>query len=193
MVASHTALGRALALSLLLHAAALAAGARLLPLPRDERSMAAALSVWLRTEPAPAERLELPSAPPLPAVVPSVARGAETNATPERPRLARAAPAAPRGATVVPRLSGEAARAAHAQLAQGLLYPVEAIERGLEGEATVLLFLDASGNVIASRLESSSGYALLDDAALAAARGLRGLPASAPREALLPVRFRLTQ
>ena len=55
----------------------------------------------------------------------------------------------------------------------------------------VLLFLDASGNAIAARLEASSGHALLDDAAVRAARTLRALPDSAPREALLPVRFRL--
>ena len=80
---------------------------------------------------------------------------------------------------------------AAAQLARDLPYPPEAIERGLQGEALVLLFLDAAGNAIAARIEASSGHALLDDAALRAARTLRALPASAPREALLPVRFRL--
>ena len=55
----------------------------------------------------------------------------------------------------------------------------------------VLLFLDTGGNAIAARLESSSGHALLDDAAVRAARTLRALPGSAPREALVPVRFRL--
>jgi protein TonB len=76
-------------------------------------------------------------------------------------------------------------------LSRALLYPREAIERGIEGEATVLLFLDESGNAIAARLEASSGHALLDDAAVRAARTLRALPGGAPREALLPVRFRL--
>jgi len=191
MVASHTALGRAFVLSLLLHAIALAATSRLVPLPRGERSMTAALSVWLRKE-LPAQPVSLQSAPPLP---PLVTAKVEPNASAERPRPAPVARAAPtRGADVaIQRLSGEAARAANAQLAQGLLYPLEAVERGLEGEVTVLLFLDDAGNVIASRLESSSGYPLLDDAALAAARGLRGLPDSAPREALLPVRFRLVR
>jgi protein TonB len=70
-------------------------------------------------------------------------------------------------------------------------YPPEAIERGLQGEALVLIFLDETGNAIAARIETSSGHALLDEAALRAARLLRALPASAPREALLPVRFRL--
>lgn len=88
-------------------------------------------------------------------------------------------------------LSGAAARAAHSQISRALLYPREAVEQGLEGQATVLIFLDPSGNVIAARLEASSGHTLLDDAAVNAARTLRDLPGSAPREALLPVRFRL--
>ena len=72
-----------------------------------------------------------------------------------------------------------------------MFYPPEAIERGLEGEALVLLFLDEAGNAIAARIEASSGHAILDAAAVRAARTLKSLPASAPREALLPVRFRL--
>ena len=87
--------------------------------------------------------------------------------------------------------SGEAARSASEQMARELLYPAAAIERGLQGEALVLLFLDAAGNAIAARIESSSGHGILDEAALRAVRSLRSLPASAPREVLLPVRFRL--
>ena len=77
------------------------------------------------------------------------------------------------------------------QIARELLYPLEAIERGLEGEVLVMLFLDEAGNAIAARVEASSGHKLLDDAAVRAARMLKSLPASAPREALVPVRFRL--
>ena len=77
------------------------------------------------------------------------------------------------------------------QLKRELPYPPEAIARGLEGEAVVLLFLDASGNALAARLEASSGHAMLDEAAVRAVRTLRSLPDSAPREVLLPVRFRL--
>jgi protein TonB len=104
-------------------------------------------------------------------------------------------PAAPqpvaRQTVALQRLSGEAARVAGEQMARELLYPLEAIERGLQGEALVLLFLDEAGNAVAARLEESSGHGLLDDAAVRAARTLRSLPSSAPREALLPVRFRL--
>ena len=88
-------------------------------------------------------------------------------------------------------LAGDAARKAGEQVARQLLYPAEAIARGLEGEALVLLFLDEAGNAIAARIEASSGHAILDEAAVRAARTLRSLPSSAPREAVLPVRFRL--
>ncbi len=77
------------------------------------------------------------------------------------------------------------------QQAAGLFYPPEAIARGLEGEALVFMLLDADGQVSAARIEQSSGQPLLDAAALRAVRALRALPADAPRETLLPVRFRL--
>ena len=171
-------LGRSLALSLILHAAVIAAGAQLLvSSPHDAMLAKAELTVWLRE---PSVELVVP-APAQPRMVPP----------PSSPRNASAAAApAPKAAPTV-RLAGEAAASAAEQLQRELPYPPEAIERGLQGEALVLLFLDPAGNAIAARLESSSGHALLDDAALRAARSLRALPASAPREVLLPVRFRL--
>lgn len=73
----------------------------------------------------------------------------------------------------------------------GNFYPAEAISQGLEGEALILLIIDEGGNVVAARLEQGSGHRLLDDAALHAVRSIRSLPADAPRETILPVRFRL--
>lgn len=73
----------------------------------------------------------------------------------------------------------------------GLFYPAEAIARGLQGEAHVLLVIDEAGNVVATRLEQSSGHAILDEAALRAGRSLKSLPADAPRQTVLPIRFRL--
>ena len=73
----------------------------------------------------------------------------------------------------------------------GQFYPEEAIARGLEGEVLVLIIIDESGQVTAARVEQGSGHRILDDAALRAVRSQRSLPADAPREALLPVRFRL--
>ena len=77
------------------------------------------------------------------------------------------------------------------QQQRGAFYPVEAIARGLQGEVVVLLMLGTDGSVVAARIEQGSGHRLLDDAALNAVRSLRSLPADAPRETLLPVRFRL--
>ena len=169
-------LGRAIGLSLALHAALLAAGARLTaPAPRLAPPAPRDFTVQLR---------ETRAMPELDAPAPLAQR-----IPPPRHAIA-ARPAAPQMVSLR-RLSGEAARAASEQLARELMYPAEAIERGLEGEALVLLFLDASGDAVAARLEASSGHALLDDAAVRAARTLRALPADAPREALLPVRFRL--
>lgn len=94
----------------------------------------------------------------------------------------------------------EAVRQASAQVARSLLYPPEAIARGLEGETLVLLFLDDAGNVVAARVERGSGHAILDEAAMRAARTVRSLPGTpgvlpsgrgTAREVLLPVRFRL--
>ena len=170
-------IGRALALSLLLHAAVLAAIAQLAA-PSAARRAQPDLTVTLRqTELVP----EKPASPQL--FLPQD--------TTRNPSAARPAAARQSSAPALPRLSGEAALKAQEQLQRELLYPREAIERGLEGEALVLLFLDQTGNAVAARIESSSGHALLDDAALRAARTLRALPDSAPRDVLLQVRFRL--
>lgn len=77
------------------------------------------------------------------------------------------------------------------QQENGQFYPAEAIAQGLEGEALVLMVLDENGQVAAARIEQGSGQPILDAAALRAVRALHSLPANAPREALLPVRFRL--
>lgn len=173
---AHPFLGRALAISLALHGALIAA-----PAPRFEQAARVALTVWLPDKPA------MPDTPALPAAQPRLRLPQEP---PRNANAARPTTAVPKAASLQ-WLSGEAARRASEQMTRELLYPPEAIERGLQGEALVLLFLDESGNAIAARLESSSGHALLDDAAVRAARTLRSLPQGAPREALLPVRFRL--
>jgi protein TonB len=181
-----SAMGWALLLSLVLHAGAVAILNALLssPAPPREREPAA-LDVRLR-EP-PAARPPEPAAP-----VPRLMLPKESLPNAIAARRAPAAGIAPRAGDSQPRgLAGEAARIAYRQMQGALLYPREAIEQGIEGEATVLLFLDERGDAIAARLEASSGSTLLDDAAVRAARTLRSLPAAAPREALLPVRFRL--
>ena len=69
-------------------------------------------------------------------------------------------------------------------------YPREAIARGLEGDVVVLLILKPSGEVTGAMVATSSGHAILDDAALTAAwRSAACRPGSA--RFLLPVQFRL--
>ena len=175
-------LGRALVISVVLHAALIAA-----PAWRGEAPLQAPLTVWLR-EALAAQESQAPAPPRAPAL-PKLRLPVKTApdaglATPAAERVARQA-------SSLQRFSGEAAHSAGEQMGRTLLYPAEAIERGLQGEALVLLFLDESGDAIAARLEASSGHPLLDQAAVRAARTLRALPASAAREALLPVRFRL--
>ena len=174
-------LGRALALSLVLHAAVIAGSMPLtVPAPRITPLAPADLKVWLRDQVAAPAVSAAPEFANQQLLLP---RGSPRNAN-------AAAAVVPRAASIT-RLAGEAAASAAGQLQRDLPYPPEAIERGLQGEALVLLFLDPAGNAIAARIEASSGHPLLDEAAVRAARTLRALPASAPREALLPVRFRL--
>lgn len=167
----------ALALSLFLHGATIGAGeilGRLTSRPR----------------PAPPPVFEA-TLPPLPRAATPMLRA------PEAVEEAAAAPAVPPPPSPAkPRradagMQADLAAQASRQIARHLLYPEEAIVRGLEGEALVMLFLDADGNAVAARLERTSGHAILDDAAVAAARQVSALPEGEPREVLLPVRFRL--
>ena len=169
-------LGRALALSVMFHAFALAYLGTRLPVP-VKRVSEADLLVTLREAPKPLPRPEPPQAipePPRPHPNPPKPRADLRKKAPEKKKLAEKKKPPPKSPAPL-----------------RLPYPLEAVARGLEGDVLVRVILDDTGNVVASRLESSSGHALLDDAALQAVRGLRGLPDNMPRGALLPVRFRL--
>lgn len=87
-------------------------------------------------------------------------------------------------------LHGRALATAMAALSQEMFYPREAVERGLEGRAILLLHLDASGRIQSAEVASSSGHAILDDAALQAVHRITSIAGSA-RQVLLPVDFRL--
>jgi len=169
-------LGRALALSVMFHAFALAYLGTRLPEPL-KRVSKAHLLVMLREAPKPAPPTEPPQ------VFPELPR---PNPTPPKPR-ADLRKKAPEKKSLAEKKKPPSKPPAPLRLP----YPLEAVARGLEGDVLVRVMLDDTGNVVASRIESSSGHALLDDAALRAVRGLRGLPDNMPREALLPVRFRL--
>ena len=87
-------------------------------------------------------------------------------------------------------LKGKALNTALAAMTREELYPRDAVQRGLEGRVVLLLNLDDRGRVQAVALASSSGHALLDQAALQAAGRIGGLPGG-QRQVLLPVEFQL--
>jgi protein TonB len=89
-------------------------------------------------------------------------------------------------------LAGQQLDEALAQLADKLLYPPDAIKQGLQGETVVLLDIGVGGQIMSAVVASSSGHAVLDQAALRAVRQVGSLsPTLAGRSILLPVRFRL--
>lgn len=87
-------------------------------------------------------------------------------------------------------LRGSSLRRAQSALSEHLFYPPEAVARGLEGEVVLLLVLADNGQLISADIARSSGHALLDQAALDAARRIGALPGN-PRQTLFPVSFRL--
>lgn len=166
--------------------------------------VALASSLLLHIGPFVAERLAgrrtPPSAQPLQATLrppPAPMPAAQPPLTLPDPEKPQATPEQKRPPATVDRKNGaktwqqSVAQQFQRQQAQGLFYPIEAIRAGLEGEPLVLLIIDEQGSVIAARIEESCGHPVLDAAALRAVRALRSLPADAPREVLLPVRFRL--
>lgn len=77
-------------------------------------------------------------------------------------------------------------------------YPEELWDAGIEGETVLEIHVSEVGAVDSARVETSSGYAEFDSAAVAGARELRFEPArrgadSLAVRVLLPVQFHLPQ
>ena len=75
-------------------------------------------------------------------------------------------------------------------------YPEELWDAQGEGQTTLRLFITERGTVDSARVETESGYAAFDSAALAGSRELRFAPATRDGEAvaawfLLPVKFEM--
>jgi protein TonB len=173
MIRTDYRLFAALALSLSLHLLAFLLGA----FSRSSAPPAAApLQAELRLPP-PAESV---SSPPLQLPEPAPKASASPRQQPAQSKAE------------APKTWTQAVREQLKKLdAAGQFYPAEAIAKGLEGEVQVLLIIDESGQVVAARVEQGSGHPILDEAALRAARTLKSLPTDAPRQTVLPVRFRL--
>lgn len=87
-------------------------------------------------------------------------------------------------------IQGESLRRAQASLSRHLYYPPEAVAQGMEGETILLLTLTETGQLVTVEIARSSGHALLDQAALDAARRI-GRLSGGQRQMLFPVSFRL--
>ncbi|MCZ7565501.1 MAG: TonB family protein [Burkholderiales bacterium] len=133
------------------------------------------------------------------ATAPPIARspGERASAPPERRGLdLRLPPPERSGAGLRPRaaeqLPPEALRETLGRLSEEMLYPPEALRRGLEGEVVVLVELGETGRILDASIASGSGHPELDAAALRAVRKVGTLgPSSANKTILLPVRFRI--
>lgn len=139
--------------------------------------------IWLAAKqvPLPAPNIEARLLPrPLPE---EMAEAVSTEAR-NPDAAAEQLPAPPRS------LRGAALRRAQAALSKHLFYPPQAVTQGLEGDVVLLLSLSESGQLDSAAVARSSGHAILDQAALDAARHLGALPGN-PRQTLFPVSFRL--
>ncbi len=74
-------------------------------------------------------------------------------------------------------------------------YPAEARERGWQGSVVVQITVDSGGAVREARVLRSSGYGILDSAAVQAARAWRFEPLQGQDQAvmLVPFRFQLAE
>lgn len=100
--------------------------------------------------------------------------------TPARPPDAQAKSVARREVQVAQR-----------KLSEHLFYPPEAVARGLEGEVRLIVKLNADGGVDDVSIAASSGYPILDNAAVKAAYAMGRLTGASSRELILPVFFYL--
>lgn len=90
------------------------------------------------------------------------------------------------------RLSTQELNETLTRLSETMLYPSEALRRGLEGEVVIMVELGAAGRILDAGIASGSGHPVLDEAAVRAVRRLGTLgPSTANRTILLPVRFKI--
>lgn len=108
----------------------------------------------------------------------------------EAPAAFKPAPAPPPQASAKS-VARREARAAQRKLSEHLFYPPEAVARGIEGEVRLIVRLSAGGEVEQVSVAVSSGYPLLDNAAVKAAYAMGTLTGATSRELILPVIFRL--
>ncbi len=80
---------------------------------------------------------------------------------------------------------------ARKKLSKNQFYPPEAIAQNIEGDVRLIIKLSDNGSVDDVIVASSSGHAILDNAAIKAAYAMGKLTGVTSRELILPVIFRL--
>jgi protein TonB len=164
--------------------------ARLAPPPDPQAPTAARADAAPLRAPPPVIKDTMREEPPNKAPPPPQQKAATPPPAPPAPEARRATPlpAPPVAEPLPPRELGRT----YQRLSETLLYPEEAVRRGLQGEVVLLLEVGEGGRIAGASVASTSGHPILDDAALRAVRLLGTLgPASAGRAILLPVRFTL--
>ena len=131
-------------------------------------------------EPTLAEDLPEPVQTPAPEPSPSIEEPSEFAATPapaDTPSLAAIEPAEP-GFSEADRaeLMDDYLQEIMMRLQSAFEYPSAALRRRQQGEVVLELLIEGSGDIASVQLDTGSGYALLDDAALAMVRRLAPLP-----------------
>lgn len=176
---SPTHIRLALAVSVLLHLALLAAR---LPTPA----------------PTPPTRLDVHLAAPEIEEKPPIAQPLEpelfeknTIVQDEAPKPRPVEPPKPAEQKRPARLKAAEEQHALRKLSEHILYPQAAVDAGHEGTVHLHLKLDASGNIQQASVAASSGHPELDHAALQAALRAGRLNAGGRSEIILPITFRL--
>lgn len=77
------------------------------------------------------------------------------------------------------------------KLSRHLFYPPEAVARGIEGDVWLLLKLAPDGEIIDVSIATSSGHAILDNAAIRAAYAMGKQTGATSQELIVPAYFRL--
>lgn len=170
----------AFAVSLVLHAAVLGAGAfRNLLKPAPPK----VLQVNLRLPPA--------DSPPAEPLIKNTLDPDEPKPEPKPPKPKPEPRPQPTPKPNLAKAEKRQVQAAQQKIAKHLYYPSEAIARGLEGEVRLLLLLGGEGAIAEVQIAASSGHAILDNAAIKAAYAMGRLSGVAGKEMILPVIFRL--
>ncbi len=77
------------------------------------------------------------------------------------------------------------------KIAKQLFYPPQAVAQGIEGDVWLILRLADDGQILDVKVATSSGSALLDNAAIRAAYAMGKQTGASSNELIVPVSFRL--